>query len=80
MPNNSQRGKMKPLQAGRLLSLAIDKRASPRDRAWAIDTLAGSTKHMSYEDLSKAVKKLTDKDIRLKARLMKCLLKISRAP
>ena len=80
MPNNSQRGKIKPAQAANLLRLAIDKKAARRDRAWAIDTLVDAKDGMGHEDLLKAAKKLTDKDIRLKPRLRACLLKISGAP
>jgi hypothetical protein len=80
MPNNSQRGKMKPVQAARLLRLAIDKRASRRDRAWAVDTLIAAKENMGHEDLNKAIKRLTDNDIRLKPRLTNCLRKISSEP
>ena len=80
MPNNSQRGTMKPVQAARLLRLAIDKRASRRDRAWAIDTLIAAKECMSHEDFLKAAKKLTDQDIRVKRRLRNCLRKISSEP
>jgi hypothetical protein len=80
MLSNSQRGKIKPVQAARLLRLAIDKRASRRDRAWAIETLVATKESMGHENLMKAVKKLTDKDIRLKPRLRNCLRKISSEP
>lgn len=80
MPINSQRGKIKPAQAASLLRLAIDKKAVRRDRAWAIDTLVEAKDRMGHEDLAKAAKMLTDKDIRLKPRLKACLLKIAGAP
>lgn len=77
---NSQRGKIKPLQAARLLRLAIDKRASLGDRAWAINTLLETRESMIHEDIVKAMKSLTDKDKRLKVSLRKCLLRISTEP
>lgn len=76
---NCQRGKMKPVQAARLLRLAIDKRASLGDRAWAINTLLETRENISHEDLVKAMKSLTDKDKRLKVGLKECLLRISGA-
>jgi hypothetical protein len=35
MAINTERGKMKPMQAAKLLRLATDKKASRKDRAWA---------------------------------------------
>lgn len=77
---NSQRGKIKPVQAARLLRLAIDKKASLGDRAWAINTLLESREGIGHEDLVKAMKSFADKDKRLKISLRRCLLRVSGAP
>ncbi|HEY1793344.1 MAG TPA: hypothetical protein VGG34_10535 [Opitutaceae bacterium] len=68
---------MKPLQIARLLHLAVNGKASLRDRAWAIDTLIEAKENIGHDDLAKAVKSLTSKDSRLKARLTACLNKLA---
>jgi hypothetical protein len=66
VPNNPDRGKLKPAQAAKLLQLAVNRRASLKDRTWAIDTLVEANGRMNPKDLAKAAKSLTGKGIRLR--------------
>ena len=79
MANNSDRGKLKPVQASKLMQLAVDRRASLKDRTWAKDTLFDAMGRMSPVDLAKAVKGLNRKDIRQTSTLRRLLLEISGA-
>jgi len=79
MPNNPDRGKLKPVQAAKLLQLAVDRRASLKDRAWAMDTLVDTKGRISNEDIAKAAKKLVKKNVRSVSGLRENLLGISSA-
>ena len=79
VPINPDRGKLKPVQAAKLLQLAVDRRASLRDRTWAIDTLFEAKGQLSLEDIMEAAKGLNDKGIRITANLRRLLLEISGA-
>jgi hypothetical protein len=63
--------------AAKLLQLAVDRRASLKDRTWAIKTLFEGKGQLSREDLIKATKVLNGKDLRRTANLNRLLMEIS---
>jgi len=74
VPKNPDRGRLKPVQAARLVRLAIDRRASLKDRTWALETLLEAKGRMSHEDLAKMARTLTGKGVRLRADVRRSLL------
>ena len=65
---------MKPRQFVKLLRLAIDERASARDRDWAISQVKGHREEFQFQDLAAAINEAdTDKSPGLRAKMKKLL-------
>lgn len=79
MSSSPERG-IKPIQFVRLLRLAVNKRASSKDRSWATTRMMDAKELMRYDEIAQAIRKLACKNARLRVSLEKGLQEIFSAP